>query len=77
MSEKSKELKQLFSSLFEVNEREVEACTFGQTEKWDSLSHMTLMVGLEEINDGASIPLEVMAQLTSFEKCREFVNRTP
>ena len=74
MVDNNTKLRDLFADLFEVSKEDADKCAFNQTEKWDSLNHMTLMMSLEELNDGSEIPLSAMAELTTFKKCLDFLD---
>jgi acyl carrier protein len=63
----------IFVELFSVQPADAAKCTMGETEAWDSFSHISLMLRLEEILDNKEIPMEIIPELISYEKCYNFL----
>lgn len=62
--------RQAFIEAFEANENEVENYVFGETEGWDSIGHMSLIVALEDAFGVEFEPEEIMT-IRSFENGKE------
>ena len=61
-----------FVSALEVEPEDVYVLVYGESEKWDSVAHMTLVATLE---DGFDIMLDMddIIDLSSFEKGKEIL----
>lgn len=66
--------RQAFVEAFEANEGEVEKFAFGETEGWDSIGHMSLIVALEEAFGIEFEPEEIMT-IRSFENGKEVLGQ--
>ena len=63
-----------FSEALEVPESEVEALVYGQSERWDSVGHMTLIAALEDAFD-IMVDMDDIIDLSSFEKGKEILRK--
>lgn len=59
--------KQAFAEAFEAEPEKVVSFVFRETEQWDSIGHMSLVVALEDAFGKELEPDEMMA-ITSFQK---------
>jgi hypothetical protein len=67
------DLNMIFVDLFGVKPSDASSCTMSGTERWDSFSHMSLMLHLEELTGNKEIPMAVIPELISYEKCLSFL----
>jgi acyl carrier protein len=66
-------LKRILMSVFRLNLESVpDDIAYGQCPQWDSLSHLTLILTLEE-EFGISIPDEEVQHLISFSLIKEWL----
>jgi acyl carrier protein len=66
-------LKRIFKSVFRLNLESVpDDIAYGQCPQWDSLSHLTLILTLEE-EFGLTIPDEEVQHLISLSLIREWL----
>ena len=63
-----------FAQAFEAQEDQVKGYTFGQTEGWDSIGHMSLVVALEDAF-GVEFEPDDMLALTSYEAGLEVLKK--
>lgn len=68
-------LSEIFQEIFEISSEQVKESSILTTTKWDSFSHMTLMLYIEELMGTEGIPADKISQLTSFQMCLEFVQK--
>lgn len=69
-------MQEVFRSVFRnLADGEIVTATFGQTQEWDSLTHLQLVYQMET-EFGLSIPAEKFSELTSFEEFIRFVLRS-
>lgn len=68
--EEVKELKRIMEEILEVEVNEQTASE--NTENWDSLSHMKLIIALEE-NFELTIEAQEILQLMSYQKIMEYL----
>ena len=65
---------QAFSEALEVPEDQVQALVYGESEKWDSVGHMTLIAALEDAFD-IMVDMDDIIDLSSFEKGKEILRK--
>ena len=63
-----------FSEALEVPEDQVQALVYGESEKWDSVGHMTLIAALEDAFD-IMVDMDDIIDLSSFEKGKEILRK--
>lgn len=63
-----------FSEALEVPEGEVSALRYGESEKWDSVGHMTLIAALEDAFN-IMVDMDDIIDLSSFEKGKEILRK--
>lgn len=66
-------LSEIFQEIFEISSEQVNEASMLTTPKWDSFSHMSLMLYIEELMGKDEIPADKISQLTSFQMCLDFV----
>ena len=66
-------LVQIFAKLFEIAEDDVFQATMANTEKWDSLSHMNLILEIESQILSDKVSVHDLVGLTSFVECEKFM----
>jgi acyl carrier protein len=66
--------KQTFLTTFGVGERELQKLTYQGVDAWDSVGHMALIAGLEEIFD-IMIETDDILDFNSFKKGYEILNK--
>ena len=75
MFDKKEELIKIFENLFEVTEGEALEASIENTEKWDSMSHMNLILEIESKFTSVHTTASDLMNLTSFSKCYELICR--
>ena len=65
----------LFKKNFNIDERKIDKISMQNTEKWDSFSHINLVIEIEEKFRLDKIKPENIAKMTSFKKCFEFIKK--
>ena len=73
MDENEKHLRNVFKTLFRLEEKDISAAEMHNTGEWDSLSHVSLMLEIEGIISPAKIDDDSFIELTTFRKCLDFV----
>jgi len=68
-------LKKIFIKNFSINENKTEEAAMKNTEKWDSFSHISLLLEIEEKFNLKKIKPENIAKLTTFKKCLDYLNK--
>lgn len=62
----------LFEETLGLDPKSTKIATMENTESWDSFSHITLMLGLEELVGVDGISPDNIIKLTSYKSCLEF-----
>ena len=62
-------LDKLFKKNFGVDIKKLDSISMKNTEKWDSFSHINLILEIEEQFKLKKIKPEKIAKLTSYKKC--------
>ncbi len=65
---------QAFASALEVTPEEAPSLRYGESAKWDSVGHMSLIAALEDAFD-VMIDMEDIIDLSSFEKGKEILRK--
>ena len=65
----------IFQKNFNIDASKINNITMKNTEKWDSFTHINLILEIEEKFKLKKIEPENIAKLTSFKKCFEYLNR--
>ena len=68
-------LDKLFKKNFGVDIKKLELISMKNTEKWDSFSHINLILEIEEQFKLKKIKPEKIAKLTSYKKCLDYINK--
>lgn len=63
-----------FSEALEVPQDQVQTLVYGESEKWDSVGHMTLIAALEDAFD-IMVDMDDIIDLSSFEKGKEILRK--
>ena len=74
MCDKKETLVKVFARIFEIPETVVYSATFQNTEKWDSLTHMNLIMEIEQEILKRPIDMDMSVKLVSFEACLRLIN---
>ena len=69
------ELIKIFKKNLNIDSQKVDSITMKNTEKWDSFTHINLILEIEEKFKLKRIKPENIAKLTSFKKCFEYLNK--
>jgi len=64
----------VFAEVFELDPSEVPKLTFQAIPGWDSVGHMSLIAGLEEVFD-VMMETDDIIDLNSFEKGKEILSK--
>jgi len=70
-----KKLEKIFKKNFDVDLKNLEKTSMNNTEKWDSFSHINLILEIEEIFKLKKIKPQKIADLTSYKKCLDYVKK--
>lgn len=65
----------IFKKNLNIDIEKINLITMKNTEKWDSFSHINLIIEIEEKFKLKKIKIENIAKLTSFKKCFEYINK--
>ena len=68
-------LDKLFKKNFGVDIKKLDTISMKNTEKWDSFSHINLILEIEEQFKLKKIKPEKIAKLTSYKKCLDYINK--
>ena len=69
------DLKSIFSNVLKVAPERVGNLEMKTTESWDSFSHISLMMEIEQNMLHGDIDAETIPELTSFEKCFIYIKK--
>lgn len=67
-------LKKIFVDILKIHPDTVGAATMSNTELWDSFTHISLVMEIEQNCIEGQIGADKIIELTSFKKCLEFVS---
>lgn len=67
-------LKKIFVDILKLHPDTVVAATMSNTKIWDSFTHISLVMEIEQNCIEGQIGAEKITELTSFKKCLEFVS---
>ena len=68
-------LDKLFKKNFGADIKKLDMISMKNTEKWDSFSHINLILEIEEQFKLKKIKPEKIAELTSYKKCLDYINK--
>ena len=68
-------LDKLFKKNFGVDIKKIDMISMKNTEKWDSFSHINLILEIEEQFKLKKIKPEKIAELTSYKRCLDYVKK--
>jgi len=68
-----KKLIQLLMDLFNINEKEAKNASMNSISTWDSLSHIELMMTIEEEFNIPKIPPDEIVSMTSTESIKQIL----
>ncbi len=63
-----------FVTALEVSAEETASLVYGESEKWDSVAHMTLVAAIEDAFD-IMVDMDDIIDLSSFEKGKEILTK--
>ena len=66
--------KQAFTEALELQGEPFESLVYGESERWDSVAHMTLVASLEDAFD-IMLDMDDIIDLSSFEKGKEILQK--
>lgn len=77
MSDKNLEikLKKIFQKLFQISENKILEAKINQIPKWDSLSHINLILEIEKSFKIKKIENKNIANLNSFKKISKYLSK--
>ena len=67
-------LKKIFIKLFALPLNKIENCSMKNTEKWDSFSHINLIIKIEENFKLKKIDPKYIVKLTNFKECLKYIS---
>ena len=70
-----KKLDKIFNKNFNIDPKDLEKKSMNNTEKWDSFSHINLILEIEEVFKLKKIKPQKIAELTSYKKCLDYVKK--
>lgn len=68
-------LDKLFKKNFGIDTKKIDNVSMKNTEKWDSFSHINLILELEEQFKLRKIKPEKIVGLTSYKKCLDYIKK--
>ena len=68
-------LTKIFTKLFDIKPDKTENSSMDNTTKWDSFSHVNLIIKIEEQFKIKKIDPSDIAKLTSFKKCVNYITK--
>jgi acyl carrier protein len=68
-------LKKIFVALFHISEEDVNTAAIGVTEKWTSLSHIQLVMKIEQELNCARFSPDEISKMTNFENVSRIVEK--
>ena len=71
-----KKLCKIFVKLFNISEKKVKESQFSNTEKWDSFTHVALIVEIEKEFKIKKIKPSELVRLNSYKNCFNFLQKT-
>lgn len=73
MTEKYDNLIKIFCDVFEIEADSAPYSTMDNTERWDSVNHMNLILEMETELLGKQVSPQKLVELTSFKQCYNFL----
>ena len=70
-----KKLCKIFVKLFNISEKKVKESQFSNTEKWDSFTHVALIVEIEKEFKIKKIKPSELVRLNSYKNCLNFLQK--
>ena len=73
MTDKHDQLVRIFCDLFQIEAEAAPGATMDNTESWDSVNHMNLILEIETELIGNQVSPQKLVDLTSFSQCYAYV----
>jgi acyl carrier protein len=70
-----KKLKKIFKNLFNLKDNQIENAKIRSTSKWDSFSHINLIIEIETTFSISKIKPTEIVKLNSYKSCLKYLRK--